>query len=199
MLLLGVVALLATTLNAQNKDEKKKADGAPSQEEVLKAVMRHGTPGPEHKRLDALVGSWTYTEKEWMEPGKDPIENKGTAERKWILGGRFLQDEVKGEAFGQPFTGLGLNGYDNILKKYVSTWVDSMSTSISTSEGTWDEKEKTINYRREGVDPVSGKKVKSHDIVRFLSDDKNMMEMYMEGPDGKETKVLEVIFTRKSK
>ena len=37
---------------------------------------------------------------------------------------------------GQPFTGIGVTGYDNHAKKYLSTWIDSMGTGIFSMEGT---------------------------------------------------------------
>ena len=41
-----------------------------------------------------------------------------------------------GDMMGSPFSGIGLNGYDNNTGKYVSTWMDTMSTAILYFEGT---------------------------------------------------------------
>ena len=36
---------------------------------------------------------------------------------------------------GKTFEGVGLTGYDNQTKKYTSTWMDSMSTTLHVMEG----------------------------------------------------------------
>ena len=55
-----------------------------------------------------------------------------------ILGDRVMVEEVKSQMMGQPFTGHGMSGYDNVSDKYWATWIDSMSTGVMTSEGTCD-------------------------------------------------------------
>ncbi len=190
--LAGALLLVCGPARAGEKDKKAKVDAD------MEAWMKAASPGPEHKRLDALVGSWEGTVTMWMDPSKPPTESKCTAERKWVLGGRFLHEEVKGEFMGMPFQGVGLTGYDNTQKKYTAMWVDNLTTSISTSLGTADESGNVLTFTKEDVDPVSGKKVKGRDVVN-LAPDKNTMEMYKEGPDGKEMKVMEIIFTRKAK
>jgi hypothetical protein len=194
LILAGAVILAASQTLAADKD-KPKATAEPNLEAYLKAAQ----PGPEHKRLEPLAGSWNVGVKMWMDPSKPPTESKGTAERKWILGGRFLQEAVKGEFLGQPFEGGGLTGYDNLQKKYIGVWVDNMSTGMSHSVGTADESGKVFTFTREDFDPVSGKKVKSRDIIRIESEDKHSMDMFKEGPDGKEIKGMELVFTRKGK
>ena len=49
-----------------------------------------------------------------------------------ILGGRYLEQRYEGTMMGQPFSGIGVTGFDNYKKKFVSTWVDSMGTAIMT-------------------------------------------------------------------
>jgi hypothetical protein len=171
-------------------DDKGKANPFEAYEKAAKT-------GPQHKLLESMAGSWTYTSKMWLEPGKDPVESKGTAERKMILDGRYLADHVQGEMFGKEFRGYGLTGYDNNQQKYVGVWVDGMSTGIAQSVGTADESGKVITFTREDYDPVEKAKVKSRDVTRVLSDDKHVMEMYKVLPDGKEVKMMEITFTRK--
>jgi hypothetical protein len=163
----------------------------------LAAMQKLGAPGPHHKTLSVLVGTWNAKVKFWMDPSKDPVESDGVCVRKWILGGRFLHEEYKGQAFNAPFTGIGLLGYDNAKKKYTSMWVDSMSTSIMTSVGTYDAGKKTFTFTSEGIDPYTGMKMKSRDVTRVVSDDKIVIEMYKQDPKGKELKVLEIVYTRK--
>lgn len=61
-------------------------------------------------------------------PGATPTVEKGTATRKMILDGRVMAEETKSQMHGQPFTGHGMHGYDNVTGKTWGTWSDSMST-----------------------------------------------------------------------
>jgi hypothetical protein len=168
------------------------ADKEPTLEEYAKA----GQPGPEHKKLDPLVGSWTFTMKMWMDPSKPPIEAKGTSESKWILGGRYVHQEVQSESFGDKFTGIGVSGYDNAQGKYVMGWIDSMGTGIETMTGTVDKDGKVFTWTGEHLDPVTKKKIKGKDVIKIESNDKYTWESYKE-VDGKEIKMMEIVSIRK--
>ena len=93
---------------------------APTPEALLKALAENGKPGAEHQQLQPFVGDWTFTLKVWTNPSQSPAELKGTVERKWIMGGRFVQETVRGECSksGKTFEGLGLLGYDRGQKKF---------------------------------------------------------------------------------
>jgi len=54
---------------------------------------------------------------------------------------------------GMPFEGIGINGYDNLKKKFVSTWIDNMGTMIVMSTGTFDPATKTFTYMGEMDNP----------------------------------------------
>ena len=56
----------------------------------IAAYMQLAKPGPEHKQLESLVGTWDEEIKFWMEPGKPPMTFKGSSQNRMILGGRFL-------------------------------------------------------------------------------------------------------------
>ena len=190
--LAGAMLLLAASAGAQDKKDDKKE---PSIEDYLKLAQ----PGPEHKRLDVLKGSWECTVKMWMDPSKPPTESKATIDRKWIMGDRYLQEDVKGEFAGMPFLGFGLTGYDNIRKKYTSMWVDNMGTGIMTSLGTYDANKKAFAFTSDEVDPFTGKAKKMRSVITVVSDDKHVLEMFEPGPDGKEIRMFELTATRKAK
>jgi hypothetical protein len=156
-------------------------------------------PGPEHKVLAKLEGVWSANVKAWFMPGKPPEESTATMKRTLILGGRYLREEFEGKFGGEAFSGVSLVGYDRLRKKYVSTWADSMSTGIMISEGTYDADAKSFTYRTDDVDPMTGRKMKGRDLLRFDTDDKLTFEMYRApAEDGaKEFKLLEIVYTRK--
>ncbi len=111
---------------------------------MMEAYQKAAIPGAPHQQLAKLEGSWSTQTKEWMEPNKPPRETAGSCEMKTLLEGRFLQQECQGNMMGHPYSGIGTTGYDNIGKKYVSTWMDSMATGIFKMEGTASTDGKTI-------------------------------------------------------
>lgn len=169
----------------------------PSQEEMMKAWMAAATPGEAHKKLEPFVGSFTVKTKMWMDPSKPPEETAGTSENKWVLGGRFIEQRVEGTAMGQPFSGIGLTGYDNYKKKYVGSWTDSMGTMIMTSTGTADASGKKFTFWSTMDDVVMKKTMKIKSQASIVDDDHHTYEMWGPGPDGKMFKTLEVQYTRK--
>jgi len=195
LVLVGALLLAADQAFSQEKPAAKTGQPDP----MLEAWMKVSLPGSEHQRLASLAGSWTGTVKMWMDPAKPPTESTCTAERHWILGGRFLQEEVKGQFQGQPFQGMGLMGYDNLQKKYTWVWVDSMSTAITTSLGTADASGKVLTFTRAETDPITGKKFKAKDVVHLTGPDQQLLEMFKKEPGGKEIKVMEISLTRKAK
>jgi hypothetical protein len=161
--------------------------------EVCKAL---GTPGAPHKMLAGLAGRWDTKSKLWTEPSKPPMESTGTCEQKMLLGGRFLQQEFTGEMMGSPFTGIGVTGYDNHTKKYVSTWMDSMGTAILYFEGTAGADGKTITQENHYDDPVKGP-MTWRSVTRIVDDNTHLFEMYGTDKSGKEEKMMEITYTRK--
>ncbi len=189
--LLGNV-LLAGGDKAGNKEGKK-----PSPAEMMEMMAKLAKPGPAHKQLEPLVGNWTCKVKFYGIPGQGPQESAGTVTRKWIMGNRFIEEHFKGTAMGQPFTGFGLTGYDNSKKKYTAAWIDSMSTALLTTKGTYDAGTKTFTYSGEELDPYTGKRTKSRDLLRVIDNDTHVMEMYRLPQGGTEFKMLEITCKRK--
>ena len=48
---------------------------------------------------------------------------------------------------GQLFTGIGLNGYDNHTKKYMSIWMDYQGTPSTIWKGLTDADGKTVTQK----------------------------------------------------
>src|SRR5687768_5057491 len=134
--------LIASFALAEHKTTSEKMD--PKTEEMMKKAEAAGTPGSAHKALDPLVGSWNVEVKCWMTPDAPPRLSKGTSKSSWVLNGRFVQEDFKGEMMGKPFNGMSLTGFDNQKQKYNTIWVDDMSTSMLLSEGTAENDAKTF-------------------------------------------------------
>lgn len=175
--------LMAIAIPVQAND-KKKPDGVPPVER-----------GEEHKVLQSLVGVWDAKVKLLIDP-KKPIESTGAMTRKMILGGNFLQESYQGNFFGQKFEGLGIIGYDMVKEKFVNTWCDNRSTSIMILHGTYDSRKKIFTQVGEDYDATAMKALKVRDVLKIVSADEQVLEMYRTPKGGMEFKLMEITFTR---
>jgi len=173
---------------------EKKPEG--KMDQAMEVYRKLGTPGAPHKLLAGMAGSWTCRTLTWMGPDSPPMEWTGSSEQKMILGGRFLLQEFAGEMMGSPYNGIGFAGYDNHTRKYVSTWMDSMSTGIMVFEGTAGADGKTISQTARYDDPVRGP-MQWRSVTRIVDGKTVLFEMYSTGKGGKEEKMMEITYTRK--
>jgi hypothetical protein len=197
LLSLTLVFSVAAFAQEQTKPPEKKApEMSAEMKAMMEAYAKAGTPGAPHKLLASMEGSWTAVVKWWPAPGAPPDVSEGESENEMVLDGRYLEESFSGTAMGKPFEGIGYTAYDNVLKKYVGTWMDSMSTGIATSIGEADASGKTIEYTMTFADPLTGKSKTSREVLKIPSPDKHVMEMYEKGPDGKEYLQMEITYTR---
>ena len=157
-----------------------------------------GAPSEHHKVLDSLAGDWNHTVTWKMGPDAAPQQSQGTNTNQWIMGGRFLQSESQGQMMGEPFHGMGILGYDNVKEEYTSVWIDDMSTGMMSSTGQYDEASKTISEKGTFSCPMTGEKNMEYRAEWKITDpNQYSYSMYQKGPDGREFKGLEVVYTRK--
>jgi uncharacterized protein DUF1579 len=150
-------------------------------------------PGPEHELLKKDVGTWDATIEMLMPPGPP---SKGTETSVMGPGGLWLISDFKSEMMGAPFQGHGVTGWDSSKKKYVGTWVDSMSSGISLSESTYDAAAKTATGSLEGPGP-DGQPMKMKAVTQYKDDDTRVFTMFMAGPDGKEAPTMRITYKRR--
>lgn len=160
-----------------------------------KAWMEYATPGPMHKMMAMADGNWKTDITFWMAPGAPPSKQMGACTNKMILGGRYQESRHTGDMGGQPFEGIGVMGYDNAKKIFFSTWVDNMSTGVMYLEGKWDDATRSITFTGKSTDPTSGKDLNIREVVKWVDDNTQTMEMYMM-QDGTEFKNMEIKLTR---
>lgn len=185
---------LAGTLRAQGPAAEMTAE----QKAKMEKMMAFATPGEAHKVMAPRAGSWDLKVTFWEEPKSPPQVSNGTSECKPIMDGRYLEETATGNFFGMPFAGKGLSGYDNLKKKYVSTWIDNMGTGVMLSEGTYDAASKTFTYMGEMPDVVKGKYMPAKMTEKWTGPDSYTMEMLAQTPDGKGWwKSMQIDYTRK--
>jgi hypothetical protein len=113
-----------------------------------------------------------------------------------VLGERFIRMEFTGEFMNNPFQGVGYLGYDNLDQKFIGSWMDTMSTTMMTSSGTYDAVKKAFTLTGKFKDPQTGQTVNSREVTTIVDANSHKMEMYHTGADGKEAKMGEITYTR---
>lgn len=190
------VAVSALLLAGPALAQDKPPAMTPETQAMMEAYQKAGTPGMEHGRLASMAGTYDLTVKSWYAPGAPPSTDTGTATRRMILGNRVMLEEVTSQMMGQPFSGQGLHGFDNVTGKYWGTWNDSMSTGLMVSEGTCDA-QLSCTYTGTHNDPVTKKPQSSRMTTRWTDKNTEVFEMYGPGPDGKEAKMMEITYKRR--
>ena len=191
-LILGTLVLLSAGLitHAAVQDDGGEA-------EMMKRWMEYMTPGDPHARLATGVGEWTFTSEMWMDPSAPPQKGSGTASAQMIMGGRYLVEDVKGTMMGMPYEGKSTVGYDNMLKRYFSTWIDSMGTGLTSMHGI--EKGKKITFKGMMPDAMAGKEIPLKLVETKIDENHRQLEMFGTGPDGKEMLTMKMVYTRVDK
>ena len=190
--LLPLSLFAAMPLLAQDAPPKMSAEEAA----MMQAYQEAGTPGAPHAALAKMAGTYDLSIHSWHTPGAPPTVETGTATRSMVLGGRVMVEEVQSQMHGQPFTGHGMHGYDNVSGKHWSTWNDSMSTGLMVSEGNCTD-EGACTFTGSWNDPVTKGKINARMTTRWTSPDVELFEMFAPGPDGKEAKMMEITYTRR--
>jgi hypothetical protein len=194
---IGIVAALVIGLTLMPSLTQADETNVPSSPAaLLKALAEAGKPGPEHRKLEPFIGDWNLTMKLWTDPSQPPAEINAAAERKWIMGGRFVQESVRGECNGKSFEGLGLLGYHNGEKKFTTTRACGLCGTVSTALSTLNSSEKKFTCSTEECCPVTGQKVKGRDEVIIESNDRIVTNIF-KVLDGREMKVMEIVSIRK--
>jgi hypothetical protein len=187
-----VAGILLAAGPALAQDAGKTAPAKPAEKADKPAAHTGGMPvvkpGPEHESLKQMVGTWDATV-EMMAPGAPA--SKGVEVNKALADGLWVVTEFKSDMGGKPFEGHGVWGYDPAKKKYVGTWVDSMTSGLTISEGTYDAATKTATDIMESPGP-DGKPMKIKATTVWKDSDTRVFTMY-EG----EKPSMKITYTRR--
>lgn len=191
--LASIPLALALALPAAAGEEAPKM--SPEEQAMMEAFAKAGAVGPQHTRMAKYAGSYTISVKSWQQPGAEPTLDQGTVTRRMILDGRVMVEEMSSAMGGQPFSGFGLSGYNNVTGKHWSTWNDSMSTGLMVAEGDCDEAS-SCRFTGTWDDPISKAKVNARMTSNWSDADTEVFSMYTPGPDGKEFLMMEITYRR---
>jgi hypothetical protein len=186
---------------------------APTPEEMMTGMKRWLDtiePGPQHRLLEGSIGEWETISRVWMGgPAAPPTEFKGSATRRWVLGGRFVLEELSsqmvfpdlsGGGMGmvtKPYSGMGLTGYDRVRNVYTTSWADTSGTQQHLFKGNLSPDGRTWTFYGEMDEPmlnVTGRMVKA--VTRIIDADHHVFEVY-DLHAGENYKPFEIEYRRK--
>ena len=194
-LLLWCVPTLVLALAAPASPQDPVAP--PSEKDAaLQAWARAAEPGPWHAFLAQRAGKWRIAGRIWNDPRGEPAQSTSTARLEMILGGRFLQEVVKGETGGRKFQGLGLLGCDNADGTITAQWFDSLSTMTTVLRGPAGEPGQPVELRGSLTDPATGRTLNLRVILTFVNPNEHRWDYYGSPEGFDEARLMELIYTR---
>jgi Protein of unknown function (DUF1579) len=165
----------------------------------MKACVVAGTPGKMQELLAKDAGEWTGKSTMWMGPESPPMTSDCTSTVTPIMDGRYIKVEMKGDMPGMgPYHGGGVYGYDNVSKKFVSSWIDNHSTGIMQGEGELSADGKSITWSSKFNCPLTKKPATMKELDTVTGADTKKLEMWGDDPKtGKNYKMMSIELTRK--
>ncbi len=197
LLVLSVNLSKGFAADEQMGNMERNTSGMMMDEAKMQEMMKMGAPNENHQKLEPIVGTWTSSSKWWMSAEAPAEESQGTSVNSWIMNGRFLKQEFKGEAMGKPFEGMNITGYDNLKGEYSSLWIDSMSTGMMTSSGHFNPEGTVYEESGSFACPMTGEKDRwFRSAMKLIDSGHYTYEMFMKDSDGKEFRGMEIIYER---
>ncbi len=135
-------------------------------QEMMELGRALGTPGAPHEFLQRFVGNWEGEMSMMGMPGSPTTQTIKTE-----LGGRFIRADLQGVLMGEPFSGIGITGYDNYKKKFNSMWIDSVGTVMHYTEGMMDQTGNTMTLWGTMDEWMTGEQDKPVKYVYHFTDD----------------------------
>lgn len=166
----------------------------------LPAATRLALPGEKHQWLAPLVGTWNVEMRVWPAPGAPPIESKTlTAKREWVLGGRYLREDLDGTFAGNPSTRVAFLSFNNLDERFELATIDTFEPGqmwyASHAIGTKDR----ISLHGDSVEAGFGPKPTGRKrALRFdfeIAKEKSVQRIFVKYPGELEFLFVEQIFT----
>lgn len=163
--------------------------------QTLVAQDAPGTSVPvkEHEFLQKFVGEWD------VESEGAGMKNKAVM-RSSMLGKLWLVNSSDHKMQGMKLTSMQIIGYDSDKKKYVGTWVDSMTSFLWRYEGTVDKTGSKLTLDTQGPSMSGdGTMVKYQDAFEFKDKDTIIATSAMQDDNGNWSVFMKGTAKRRSK
>jgi len=193
--------LLASAPPAAAEEPRPGAAQAPAArasavEDDIVRYMAVSRPGPEHRWLDPLVGSWTV-DLLWLAAGGRETRTSGTSENRWILDGRFLLCETTAGEGPSRIDATTIYGFDNRQKKYFALGMHNLATYVMQPSGSFDPPTQSFLLSGKERDEVTGNVLVYRELLKIEGPDRHVLRVYFDIRGRAPVKVLEAVFTRR--
>jgi Protein of unknown function (DUF1579) len=192
--------LTASPVLAQ--ENKQQAAPAPTSQTaghdaaIVKAMDNAMDPGEGQKKLEFLVGNFDVRVLVWLDPSKPPIESRAVSMSSWVLGHRYVQQMLSGFVMGEPWSGIGYAGFDNVQGKYVACYMDSGSTGMEWYTGGMAPDGRSAKLTATIYDALTHKPTKVEMRLNITPDGQHQTELWQADPSGKMVKIMELDYRR---
>jgi hypothetical protein len=167
----------------------------PSEAAAISPSVARRMPGPMHAKLEPLIGKWKMTGRLRSAPDAPWTETASDVDRRWILGGRFVEERVASDIHGEPWEGLGLIGYDNTREQFTMAWFENQST------GTWFCSGRLVDgqivFEGKNSHAETGEKERWGKWVLDLEGERHTFLGYNKDASGREFQSMEMTATRR--
>lgn len=162
----------------------------------LRDAAAIATPGAHHHELDGLVGTWNaeVTVRSMVDGPATLI--RGTVNRAWVLGGRFLRETTvlgEGEARVEQ---LAYIGFDNFDGQYQVVRMDTASTAMRCGTGTLHPGERVMHVTGGRRDPATGRLVNGWTKLDSSDPERHVLIEYQTDEQGRTFRAAETVLTR---
>ncbi len=138
-----------------------------------------------HQLLKKFVGKWELKNKGSMGEGQPEMEATSVMNAK-MLGDLWVLCDIEGDVDGTVYRAMQTIGYDPDKKKFVGTWVDSITPHLWVYEGWLDESGTKLTLEAKGPNMMAGGEItKFRDVYEFKDDDQIVATSSMLLDDGK--------------
>jgi Protein of unknown function (DUF1579) len=136
---------------------------------VLAQAPQAPKPGPEHQKLAAFIGNWTFDGEAKSGPMGKGGKVTGSERIQWLPGGFFIERRFEGKVPWGEMKGLEIIGYDSAQKVYTYAAFDNMG---STGSGTMTVSGNTWNVT--GRTSMSGKSIQERCTLTLVNGGKSL-------------------------
>lgn len=196
---LSLVLAAVAPAGAQTPPPGQASAPAPPASAVADEIVRYmavSRPGPDHRWLDPLVGSWNV-ELRWLGAGEAETRTSGTSDNRWILGGRFLQCESTAGEGPSRIDATTIYGFDNNQKRFFSLAFHNLATSYRELSGSYDPATQSFLLSGKERNEVTGSVLVYRELLKVEGPDRHVLKVYVDAQGRAPVKVAEAVYTRR--
>jgi len=207
-----MATFFSSSVFAQNNKDTSKSNLTSKEDDIGQQMFDYSRPGKYHQLLADLAGLWTFKGRRFPlnpDPSKVKFDLFGSLVRKSFAEGRyFIVDMTMGDSLHKVLIpvqdgkmkevigrGIAIEGYDNVKKKFVQTYITNhIGSGIVFWEGNYDSTRKTITFNSE-QEVVPGLKDEIRELLIIHDKDHCTLEYYHK-ENNDYVKDTEIILTR---